>query len=330
VSYSHQVANRHVVVLGGRPRAAATVAELLAEGARVTVVAESPDATLEDLIRRGLVEHRSSPDLDLIEGADLVIRPAEPDPTPPASSGVIGSVTLVGGGPGDPGLISLAGREAIEAADVIVTDRLAPPAALNWARDDAEVIDVAKIPRGRSTPQERINRLLTDAARSGRRAVRLKGGDSFVFGRGGEELVACAEAGVPTRVIPGVSSALAAPSAAGIPLTHRGLTQGFVIVSGHVAPDDPACTVNWDAVAVSGLTVVVLMGVRQLAAITARLVAAGMAEDTPAAIVADGTLASQRTVRATVADLAERAAAEGIGPPAVTVIGDVAGLDLNP
>lgn len=329
MSYAIDVADRHVVVVGARSRAAAAVAELLAEGARVTVVAESPDATVEDLICRGLVEHRSALDLDLIADTDLVIRPADEDSAARDASSALGSVTLVGGGPGDPGLISLAGREAIEKADVIVTDRLVPHAVLSWAGEDAEIIDVAKIPRGRSTPQEHINRLLVDAARTGRRVVRLKGGDNFVFGRGGEELAACAEAGVPTRVVPGISSAFAVPSAAGIPLTHRGLTQGFAVVSGHVAPDDDACTVDWDALATSGLTLVVLMGVRQLGAIADRLMTAGMPSRTPAAVVADGTLPSQRVLRSTVADIAERAQADGVGPPAVTVIGEVAGLDLG-
>ncbi|WP_279432334.1 uroporphyrinogen-III C-methyltransferase [Aeromicrobium phragmitis] len=240
----------------------------------------------------------------------------------------LGSVTLVGGGPGDPGLMSLAGREAIEKADVIVSDRLVPHAVLSWAGPDTEVVDVAKVPHGRFTPQEQINRILVDAARAGRHVVRLKGGDNFVFGRGGEELLACAEAGIPARVIPGLSSALAVPAAAGIPLTHRGLTQGFAVVSGHVAPDDPSCTVDWDALATSGLTIVVLMGVRQLAAIVERLLAAGMHEGTPGAVIADGTLPSQRVVRARLADLAARADESGIGAPAITVIGPVAELEL--
>ncbi|MFD1858906.1 uroporphyrinogen-III C-methyltransferase [Aeromicrobium camelliae] len=251
-------------------------------------------------------------------------------PTDQHSSTALGSVTLVGGGPGDPGLMSLAGREAIEKADVIVTDRLVPHAVLAWAGPDTEIIDVAKVPHGRFTPQQEINRILVEAARSGRHAVRLKGGDNFVFGRGGEELLACAEAGVPARVIPGLSSALAVPAAAGIPLTHRGLTQGFTVVSGHVAPDDPTSSVDWDGLATGGLTIVVLMGVRQLGAITRRLVAAGMASSTPAAIIADGTLPSQRVVRSTVATLADAAAAEGIGAPAITVIGAVAALELAP
>ncbi|WP_342778543.1 uroporphyrinogen-III C-methyltransferase [Aeromicrobium piscarium] len=246
----------------------------------------------------------------------------------PASS-ALGTVTLVGGGPGDPGLMSLAGREAIEKAEVIVTDRLVPHAVLSWAAPDTEVIDVAKIPHGRFTPQEEINRILVEAAQSGRAVVRLKGGDNFVFGRGGEELIACAEAGIPTQVVPGLSSALAVPGAAGIPLTHRGLTQGFAVVSGHVAPDDPASTVDWEALASSNLTIVVLMGVRQLGAIATRLVSAGLASTTPAAVIADGTLPSQRVVRATLDDIAARAAEEGIGAPAVTVIGRVAGLELG-
>ncbi|WP_293787207.1 uroporphyrinogen-III C-methyltransferase [uncultured Aeromicrobium sp.] len=253
---------------------------------------------------------------------------AAPEPDRPAAT-ALGSVTLVGGGPGDPGLMSLAGREAIEKADVIVTDRLVPHAVLSWAGPETEVIDVAKVPHGRFTPQEQINRLLVDSARAGRHVVRLKGGDNFVFGRGGEELLACAEAGVPVRVVPGLSSALAVPAAAGIPLTHRSLSQGFAVVSGHVAPDDPACTVDWDALATSGLTLVVLMGVRQLTAITERLVAAGMDPATPGAVIADGTLPSQQVVRASVGELAAAAEEAGIGAPAITVIGRVAELELT-
>lgn len=329
MTISLSVTERHVVVLGAGPRTAATVAELLAEGASVTLVAEALDATLEDLADRGRIAWRPTLDPELIGTADLVIREsAGPARERPAAT-ALGSVTLVGGGPGDPGLMSLAGREAIEKADVIVTDRLVPHAVLSWAGPDTDVIDVAKVPHGRFTPQEQINQILVDEARAGRHVVRLKGGDNFVFGRGGEELIACAEAGVPARVIPGLSSALAVPAAAGIPLTHRGLTQGFAVVSGHVAPDDPACTVDWDALAVSGLTIVVLMGVRQLGAITERLVAAGLDGATPGAVIADGTLPSQQVVRASITDLASAAEKAGVGAPAITVIGQVAELELT-
>jgi uroporphyrin-III C-methyltransferase len=240
----------------------------------------------------------------------------------------MGVVTLVGGGPGDAGLVTVAGRDAIAAADVILTDRLVPRAALEWARPGAEIIDVAKVPGGRSTGQDEINRLLIEAAKAGNDVVRFKGGDSFVFGRGGEEVTACADAGIETRVIPGVSSALAVPALAGIPLTHRGLVQAFTVVSGHVPPGHPDSTVDWAALARSGSTLIVLMGVRTLPAITDALVAGGLDPDTPAAVIADGTLPSQHVVRAGVSTIAAAAQDAGIDPPAVTVIGGVAGLDL--
>ncbi|OUZ07572.1 uroporphyrinogen-III C-methyltransferase [Aeromicrobium sp. PE09-221] len=329
MTYELSVAERHVVIAGAGPRTAATISSLLGERATVTVVADRLDATVEDLVDRGLVRRAMALDEALIADADIVLREnTDAHADRPASSS-LGTVTLVGGGPGDPGLMSLAGREAIEKADVIVTDRLVPHAVLSWAAPDTEVIDVAKIPHGRFTPQEEINRLLIEAAQSGRAVVRLKGGDNFVFGRGGEELIACAEAGIPTQVVPGLSSALAVPSAAGIPLTHRGLTQGFAVVSGHVAPGDPASTVDWEALAASGLTIVILMGVRQLGSIATRLADAGLPSSTPAAVIADGTLPSQRMVRATLEDIAARADEEGIGAPAVTVIGQVAGLELR-
>jgi uroporphyrin-III C-methyltransferase len=185
---------------------------------------------------------------------------------------------------------------------------------------------VAKIPRGAFTPQERINELLVEHGLAGRRVVRLKGGDSFVFGRGGEEWQACAAAGVPVRVVPGVSSAIAGPALAGIPLTHRQLTQGFTVVSGHLPPGDPGSTLDWSALARAGTTLVVLMGVATLPAITAALIREGMAASTPAATVADAGLPSQRDVRGTVADIAALTAAAGIRPPAITVIGAVAGF----
>ncbi|MFV0459470.1 MAG: cobyrinate a,c-diamide synthase [Actinomycetales bacterium] len=235
----------------------------------------------------------------------------------------VGEVVLVGGGPGDPGLLTVAGLDAIATADVIVCDRLAPLASLQVARPDARVIHVGKIPRGPYTPQEQINAILIDHARQGRKVVRFKGGDNFVFGRGGEEWVACTQAGVPVRVIPGVTSSVAAPGLAGIPLTHRTLTQGFVVVSGHVPPDDPRSQVNWAALAGSGLTIVVLMGVAALPKICATLIEHGLGRDTPAATIADAGHPSMRVVRGTVDSIADRTAGARIEPPAVTVIGPV-------
>lgn len=239
-----------------------------------------------------------------------------------------GRVLLVGGGPGDPGLLTIAGRDALAVADVVVTDRLAPLAAIVEHAPQAEVIHVGKIPRGDFTPQERINELLVEHALAGRTVVRLKGGDGYLFGRGGEEWQACAAAGVPVEVVPGVSSAFAVPALAGIPVTHRGLSQGVVVVSGHVAPEDPRSEVDWAALATSRLTIVVLMGVATLGSIARALVAAGMPADTPAACVADGASPQQRSVRAPLSGIAAAADEGAFAPPAITVIGDVvAALD---
>ncbi|GAA1254302.1 hypothetical protein GCM10009633_27930 [Janibacter melonis] len=239
-----------------------------------------------------------------------------------------GRVLLVGGGPGDPGLLTIAGRDALAVADVVVTDRLAPLAAIVGHAPQAEVIHVGKIPRGDFTPQERINELLVEHALAGRTVVRLKGGDGYLFGRGGEEWQACAAAGVPVEVVPGVSSAFAVPALAGIPVTHRGLSQGVVVVSGHVAPEDPRSEVDWAALATSRLTIVVLMGVATLGSIARALVAAGMPADTPAACVADGASPEQRSVRAPLSGIAAAADEGDFAPPAITVIGDVvAALD---
>lgn len=240
-----------------------------------------------------------------------------------------GRVVLVGGGPGDPGLLTIAGRDALAEADVVVTDRLGPVAAIAEHAPHAEVVHVGKIPRGPFTPQERINEILVEHARAGKVVVRLKGGDGFVFGRGGEELQECRAAGVPVEVIPGVSSATSVPALAGIPVTHRGLTQGVAVVSGHVAPDDPRSDVAWEALAAAGLTIVVLMGVAHLGAIAHTLVAAGLPAATPAACIMDGASPQQRVVAATLEQIAEAAAAARIGPPAITVIGPVVdALDL--
>ena len=240
-----------------------------------------------------------------------------------------GRVVLVGGGPGDPGLLTIAGRDALAEADVVVTDRLGPVAAIAEHAPHAEVVHVGKIPRGPFTPQERINEILVEHARAGKVVVRLKGGDGFVFGRGGEEWQECRAAGVPVEVIPGVSSATSVPALAGIPVTHRGLTQGVAVVSGHVAPDDPRSDVAWEALAAAGLTIVVLMGVAHLDAIAHTLVAAGLPAATPAACIMDGASPQQRVVAATLEQIAEAAAAARIGPPAITVIGPVVdALDL--
>jgi len=232
-----------------------------------------------------------------------------------------GRVVLVGGGPGDPGLLTRRGWQRLGEADVVVVDRLAPLAALDGLREDVQIIDVSKVPRGAFTPQEQINAVLVEHALAGRVVVRLKGGDPFVLGRGMEEVEACAAAGVEVEVVPGVTSAVAVPGLAGVPVTHRGLSQGFCVVSGHVPPGDPRGTVDWGALARSGLTLVCLMAVDNLPLIAAALVAHGMAGSTPVAGVQDGA----RQVRVTTL---ERAVTEGAGvrSPAVIVIGAVAAL----
>ncbi|MBB6170810.1 uroporphyrin-III C-methyltransferase/precorrin-2 dehydrogenase/sirohydrochlorin ferrochelatase [Nocardiopsis mwathae] len=232
-------------------------------------------------------------------------------------------VALVGGGPGDPGLITVRGSQLLSQADVVVVDRLAPMSLLDRLPAEVEIVDASKIPYGRSMKQEEINRVLVDRALAGRFVVRLKGGDSFLFGRGGEEAAACAAAGVPVTVVPGVTSALAAPAGAGIPATHRGVAQDLHIVSAHVVPGDRRSTVDWAGLARAGGTLVVLMGVERVGAIAAALIEHGRAADTPVAVVQDGTLPTQRTIVATLGTVARAVADAGVRPPAVIVIGEV-------
>jgi uroporphyrin-III C-methyltransferase/precorrin-2 dehydrogenase/sirohydrochlorin ferrochelatase len=240
-----------------------------------------------------------------------------------------GSVVLVGGGPGDPGLITVRGQQAVSQADVVLADHLAPQSLLASLPADVEVIDASKLPRGRYMAQEQINTLLVEHARAGKRVVRLKGGDPFVFGRGMEELEACVAAGVPVEVVPGVTSAIGVPGLAGIPVTHRGMTHEFVVVSGHVPPGHPQSLVDWAALGRLRGTVVVLMGVDTAPAIAAALVEHGRAPETPVAVVADGSTPTQRTVRTTLAGLAQTLADEGIRPPAVWVVGEVVRLSAD-
>lgn len=240
-----------------------------------------------------------------------------------------GEVVLVGGGPGDPDLLTVGGVRALREADVILYDHLAPVAALDETKSTATLIDVGKIPHGPQTSQDEINRLLIEHALRGSNVVRLKGGDPFVFGRGAEEWQACAAAGVPVRVIPGVTSAIAGPGLAGIPVTHRGLSQSFTVVSGHVGPTHPASIVDWDGLATSGGTIVIMMGVTHLRDICQGLIERGMDPATPAAIVAQASLDDTQVLYGTVAELPDAAQATDIQPPALTVIGAVTGLGLG-
>jgi uroporphyrin-III C-methyltransferase/precorrin-2 dehydrogenase/sirohydrochlorin ferrochelatase len=233
-------------------------------------------------------------------------------------------VALVGGGPGDPELITVRGRRLLAQADVVVADRLAPQELLAELPPHVEVIDAAKIPYGRSMAQDAINAVLIDRAKAGKFVVRLKGGDPYVFARGHEELLACADAGIPVTVVPGVTSAIAVPAMAGVPVTHRGVTHEFVVVSGHVAPGHPESLVNWDALAALSGTIVLLMAVERIELFAKVLLEGGRPAETPVLVVQHGTTAAQRTLRTTLADAPEHIRADGIRPPAIIVIGAVA------
>ena len=232
-------------------------------------------------------------------------------------------VVLVGGGPGDPQLVTVAARQALASADVVVADRLAPRELLDELGPHVELVDVAKLPRGRAAQQEEINRVLVDRARAGKRVVRFKGGDAFVFGRGYEEVLACRDAGVPITVIPGLPSPVAVPGAAGIPVTHRGVAHSFTVVSGHLPPGHDESLVDWAAAARVGGTLVLMMAVENAPTIASELLAHGRPADTPVAVVCEGTMATERTVLATLGTLAERLASERVRPPAIIVVGEV-------
>jgi uroporphyrinogen III methyltransferase/synthase len=235
-----------------------------------------------------------------------------------------GTVYLVGAGPGDPGLMTVRSAELVAAADVILHDRLIPVAALHGAREDAELVYVGKRPGAPALPQGEIEDLMIERARAGRSVVRLKGGDPFVFGRGGEEAEALAAAGVAFEVVPGVTAGIAAPAYAGIPLTHRDDASAVAFVAGHEDPDKDGSAIDWEALARFPGTLVIFMGVKRLPDVAARLIAAGRNGGEPAAAVERGTTPAQRTVSATLADLAGAVADAGITPPAVVLVGPVA------
>ncbi|SOC46376.1 uroporphyrin-III C-methyltransferase / precorrin-2 dehydrogenase / sirohydrochlorin ferrochelatase [Blastococcus aggregatus] len=357
--------SRPVVVVGGGAGALRATAGLLDAGALVTVVSPAVVPALEALAGAGslswIPRGYAPGDLDAAwyavaaTGDDAVDRHVAADAErarvfctstgdPDASSafrvlsdgadalprdGRRGRVVLVGGGPGDPGLITVRGRQALAQADVVVVDHLGPRSLLAGLRRDVEIVDASKLPRGRAMPQEEINRLLVRHAREGRLVVRLKGGDPFVFGRGMEELLACAAADVPVEVVPGVTSAIAVPGVAGIPVTHRGLTHEFVVVSGHLPPGHPQSLVDWSAVGRLRGTVVVLMGVENAAAIAVTLIASGRPAATPVAVVVEGTTGRERTVRTTLADLGHAMAEHCVQPPAVWVVGEVVQLSTG-
>jgi uroporphyrin-III C-methyltransferase / precorrin-2 dehydrogenase / sirohydrochlorin ferrochelatase len=232
-------------------------------------------------------------------------------------------VALIGGGPGDPGLITVRGRQLLAEADVVVADHLAPRELLAELPPDVLVIDAAKIPYGRSMTQREIDELLITHAANGRFVVRLKGGDPFVFGRGGEEMLACLRAGIPVTVVPGVTSAVGVPAAAGVPVTHRGIVQDFHVISVHVPPGDERSSVDWESLARGTGTLILLMAVNRLGAVAEALIRFGRAATTPVTVIADGTMPTQRTMYATLENMERRVADAGLRPPAVVVIGEV-------
>jgi uroporphyrin-III C-methyltransferase / precorrin-2 dehydrogenase / sirohydrochlorin ferrochelatase len=256
--------------------------------------------------------------LALAEGT-LPVRPHRGAPS-------IGSVALVGGGPGDPGLITVLGRRLLAEADVVVTDKLAPRSLLAELDPGVEVIDAGKQPHAHNLSQAQINELIVARALAGQRVVRLKGGDPFVFGRGGEEALACVQAGVPFQVVPGVTSAIAVPAYAGIPVTHRGVTQDFSVVSAHLDPSHPGATIDWAALAQTTGTLVLMMAVAHLDAVAAELVKRGRDAATPVAVISDGTTPDQQVLTSTLGSVAADAASAGVRPPAVVVIGEVVRL----
>ena len=256
-----------------------------------------------------------------LQTGELVSRPVRPAST--------GSVALVGGGPGDPELITVRGRRLLLEADVVVTDRLAPRSLLQALDPDVEIIDCGKSAHRHNLTQEEINAVIVDRAQRGKRVVRLKGGDPFVFGRGGEEVAACVAAGIAVHVVPGITSAIAGPAAAGIPVTHRGLAADFAVVSGHRDPGRAEAGWNWPELAVGPATLVVLMGMEGLAGIAAELIEHGRPADTPAAAIHRATLPDQRVVRSTLAELPAAVKRAGLGAPSVVVIGAVAALGTD-
>lgn len=257
--------------------------------------------------------------IDLVSKSTLLSSFGEPERQ--------GKVYLIGAGPGDPELMTVKGLRCLRLADVVVYDRLVDPSLLEETRRDAERIYVGKGPRCHTLAQDEINALLIARARQGQTVARLKGGDPFVFGRGGEEAAALAEAGIPFEVVPGVTSAVAVPAYAGIPVTHRGAAPLFTVVTGHEGATAQASPpVNWEALAALDGTIVVLMGVAALPKLTQRLLVAGLAPTTPAVVIEQGTTQAQRVVSGTLADIAARAASAGFTSPATTVIGAVAAL----
>lgn len=312
--------NAAVVAEADRRQIFCVRADIAREGSAVTPASFDHDGLVVGVLAGG--EHRRSAAIRsaIHEALQQGLIAAD------TSDAVPGSVALVGGGPGDPELITVRGRRLLARADVVVADRLAPPELLAELAPHVEVIDAAKIPYGRAMAQEAINNVLIERAKEGRFVVRLKGGDPFVFARGYEEVLACAEAGIPVTVVPGVTSAISVPAMAGVPVTHRAVNHEFVVVSGHLAPDHPESLVNWNALAQLTGTLVLLMAVERIELFAEALIAGGRPAETPVLVVQHGTTAAERVVRTTLSDAPERIRSDGIRPPAIIVIGPVVGL----
>ncbi|MFD6882889.1 uroporphyrinogen-III C-methyltransferase [Rhodococcus sp. NPDC060084] len=314
--------NAAIVAEAERRRIFCVRADSAREGSAVTPATARYDGLSVGVLAGG--DHRRSAAVrtsirDALAGAALseVADDAAQKPT---------GVALVGGGPGDPDLITVRGRRLLARADVVVADHLAPQELLAELDPHVEVIDAAKLPYGRAMAQQVINDTLIDRAKAGKFVVRLKGGDPYVFGRGYEELEACTAAGIPVTVVPGITSAISVPAAAGVPLTHRGVTHEFVVVSGHVAPDHPDSLTDWSALAKLRGTLVLLMAVERIEKFADALTAGGRPVDTPVVVVQEGTLATQRVLRTDLGNVAARVREEGTRPPAIIVIGPVAGF----
>jgi uroporphyrinogen III methyltransferase/synthase len=235
-------------------------------------------------------------------------------------------VYLIGAGPGDPGLFTLRGKDVLEKADVVVYDYLADSFFLQWARPDAELIYVGKKAGDHALPQAEINQLLVKKAREGKLVARLKGGDPYIFGRGGEEAEELLDAGVEFEEVPGISSAIAGPAYAGIPLTHRAFASSVTLITGHEDPDKPGSVHNWKALAAGANTLVFVMGMKNLPEISRKLVEAGLQPDTPAALVYWGTTPRHRSLVSTLEKLPQEAVAQGFTNPSLIVVGGVVSL----
>ncbi len=240
-----------------------------------------------------------------------------------------GKVYLVGAGPGDPGLMTVKGLDRLRHADVVIYDRLVDESILNEIRADAEKIYVGKASSHHTLEQEVINQLLIQKAREGKVVVRLKGGDPFVLGRGGEEAEALAENHIPFEVVPGVSSAVAVPAYAGIPVTHRGIASSFTVVTGHKASEKGKPHIAWDKLSAATDTLVVLMGIGNLSFVVHQLIRNHKSPSTPVAVITHGTTGRQRCVTGTLQDIVEKVKSEGLQPPSVVVVGDVVQLRKN-